>query len=162
MNDIASYAGVSRQTLYVHFKSKDEMLAAAMQHVIDDFLEKLETQWSQCGSLEEQLTAYFEIAIFTTYDFVAANPDAKEIVRGVGDISAAVARDAEETKIRRWTELLATYEEALIESGSSAHAVAKFIVSTGGNLIYNAESRKDLKTLLQTLKQSVIALTRSG
>jgi len=160
MSDIAERAGVSRQTLYVNFKNKDEMLAAAMQGVIGGIYENLESQWGSCDSVEEKLTAYFDIAIISTYDLLKSQPDSEDILRGVGELSSGVAKNADQKKVRMWTEQLQACEEKLEQAGTNPKAVAQFIVSTTVNLLYTASSRKELKALLQTLKHSVIALTQ--
>jgi len=158
MADIATRAGVSRQTLYVNFEGKDEMLAAAMQAVTDTMLEKLTTKWGRCDSIEDKLSAYFEIVTISTYELLKERPDAKDILLGVGEVSANVAKKVDQRKINMLTQELLVYEEQLARSKTDAKSVAHFVVSTTCNLKYSVKSRRELNALLNTLKLSVLAL----
>jgi len=136
------------------------MLAAAMTTVTHGICDKLEMEWSHCDSIDDKLNAYFEIAIISTYELLKERPDARDILLGVGEVSNNVAIKADQRKIGMLTKELQAYQDKLEKSNTDAKSVAQFIVSTTGNLKYTATSKRQLKSLLETLKLSVIALTQ--
>jgi len=158
MADIADCAGVSRQTVYVNFKNKDEMLAAAMNSVVNDIEDDLRVQWSNTDSIEDKLIAYFDVAVIGIYDRFQTLPDARDLILGVGMLSMCVAQDANKKKARILAEQLQPHAEQLKVAGTDPKSVAQFIVSTAGNMKYTVATRQELETLLHTLKQSVLAM----
>ena len=161
MADIAESAGVSRQSLYANFENKDEMLAAAMTSVVDDIVNSLQLQWKECTSVEQKLTVYFDTAIIGVFDMLQSKPDAKDILRGVGELSQKVAKDADKKKTRILAAQLMPHAEQLASAGTTPTALAQFIVATSSNLKFSVASRRELVALLRTLQQSVLAMTSS-
>ena len=54
MSDIATAAGISRQTLYSSYANKEEVLAAAICYSADRTMEALEADWSKDGSIHRR------------------------------------------------------------------------------------------------------------
>jgi len=158
MGDIADRANVSRQTLYVNFENKDEMLAAAMKTAVNEIFASLNSQWSECDSVENVLNAYFDIAIVGTYDLLQSQPDSRDILLGVGKKSQKVSEDINKKKVKLLTEQLLPYSDQLKTSGTDVKALSQFIVSTTSSFKYSVKTKKELKGLLKTLKVSVVAL----
>ena len=61
MDDIARGADLSRQGLYLHFKSKDELIRAVASHAVQTNLEKVERALAQDRPTEERLLEVFKI-----------------------------------------------------------------------------------------------------
>jgi len=158
MADIAERAGVSRQTLYINFENKDEMLAAAMISVIDGILENLESQWRKSDSIEDKLNAYFESSTIPIFNMLESQPDAKDLILGVGEHSHKVAKDCEKKKIRLLTDELLPHADQLKKSATTPKDVSTFVVHTSTNFIYTVDTRRELKGLIATLKNSVLAM----
>jgi AcrR family transcriptional regulator len=68
--DIASKAGVSRQTLYRHFDGKDDLVAGVMDREADRFFHALSRLSPEGVSLDEALTA----GLTFTFDYLANHP----------------------------------------------------------------------------------------
>ena len=86
MGDIAAEAGVSRQALYGVFPTKDDLLAASIQHVSGQSMDEVQDRWSQHSDLGRKLDDLFELTIIHYYDMMQREPETKDIV---GEGSAA-------------------------------------------------------------------------
>ena len=61
MSDIAAQAGVSRQALYLHFKSRTELLVATVQYGDEvKQIAKRRRSWDEAATGVERLNAYIE------------------------------------------------------------------------------------------------------
>jgi AcrR family transcriptional regulator len=68
--DVAAKAGVSRQTLYRYFGSKDEMVAALMDREADRFLEELQ----KIPVANTDLAGAMSKGLMFTFDYLASHP----------------------------------------------------------------------------------------
>ena len=158
MNDIASEAGLVRQTLYTVYKSKDEVLCAVIRHYTDQALEEVRRQWEAAGSLGEKLDIYFDVAILPSFRMVRESPDADDVVSGFNNISKDELDRAFERKRQALAEMLAPETEALARSGETVDTLADFIQSASAKFKHTARDEAHLMTLLGTLKAVVIAI----
>lgn len=68
--DIASKAGVSRQTLYRHFGSKDDLMADLMDREADRFLQALR----RLAPADVDLAGALEAGLVFTFDYLGTHP----------------------------------------------------------------------------------------
>jgi len=68
MSDVAEQAHISRQTLYAHYKNKDELFLAAMESAYASSLVDLKAAWGKAKKLSDVIDAYYEIAVFRPFD----------------------------------------------------------------------------------------------
>ena len=98
LDSVLQEAGVSRMTLYNHFKSKDELIAAALSRRDEEFLADLDRFVSKCAkdprgrilAIFEYFSRWFASREFHGCMFINASsefPDAK------GDIRDVIARN---------------------------------------------------------------------
>ena len=158
MSDVAQQAGVSRQTLYGNFKSKDELMAAAMTHSVDMILEAVSNDWAACTSLSDILDVYFKNAVLQPFEVMQNMPDLVDLMRGVGDTFTKVSRAADAKKGAKLAAKLEQYASKLETSGSDPRSVAELVVRSTTEFKYSASSEEGLKRLLATLKVAVLAL----
>jgi AcrR family transcriptional regulator len=79
LEDIAGEAGITRPSLLHHYKSKDELYAAALEHAFASLERKLERAVLREGTYEERLDALVEALV----DFERANlPGLAVLLRG--------------------------------------------------------------------------------
>ncbi len=113
MGDIASQAGVSRQTLYATYASKEEVMAASMKCVAAKTIAKIEEKWSECVTLGEKLDVYFEHAVIAFFDIIRSMPDANDLLTGYNDAGNLQRIEAEETKRRALARELEPFADRL-------------------------------------------------
>jgi len=58
MDDIAARAGITKRTMYQHFRSKDDLMAAALAHSSELALQRLE-QFRRPANADELIDAFF-------------------------------------------------------------------------------------------------------
>jgi AcrR family transcriptional regulator len=67
IDDVAQEAGVAKGTVYLYFKSKEEIFRAVSSAVINKYLEAAERAASSPGTVEERLAAALEAKVLTIH-----------------------------------------------------------------------------------------------
>lgn len=155
MADIATEAGVARQTVYNAYQNKDDLLRAVVRAKAFETEAAVLAAWEHLPEFEDRLEAFFDLAPLAWYDSIRSAPDAAELIEGVHRIACGEMEESAE----RWrgyfaTALAAQYDADRID----IPALADFIHSTAANAKIGATSRTDLETRLKTLKASLLAL----
>lgn len=158
MAEVAEQAGISRQTLYAQFSSKDKLLAAAMQSIIGQIYIELESEWEKCNSLDGILATYFKHAVYQPFEMLKKTPDLKDLIHGVGEETTKVAQKAEAEKTKLLAKQLEPFGSRLDAVSSDPTSVAHFVVTTTNELKYSVTSRRELDKLLKTLKLAIQAM----
>jgi AcrR family transcriptional regulator len=70
MDDLASEAGVARRTLYLHFKSKDEIFLARIDRIVERLLADLRRIAAGPGTPSERLAAILFTRVLSRFDAV--------------------------------------------------------------------------------------------
>lgn len=159
MSDIASEAGVVRQTLYSFFDNKDDILCATIRFYSEKSLIELKQVWSTLDRLEDQLDAFYESAIVSSYRMISASTDARDMIGGYNEKGKAETKRSQTKKIEAWTELLTRQMPNSRQNGTASVAeIAEYIVLSGFGVRDQADSEAQLATLLKVQKSGVIAL----
>ena len=159
MADLASAVGVSRQTLYDRFGDKDGVMAAVIDHMTAGLARDLGVAFAERASLGHKLDAYFEIAVWPTFDLVRAMPDSADFERGMGPVSMAATRRSSDLKRAMLTEMLRAH---LGGGGQPPDRVAAFVELGCSRVKLSDISRDDLASYLAVLREAVVALARSS
>ena len=162
MSDIATEAGVSRQTVYATFGNKNNVLAAAIGFLSDIRLEEVKAKWTELDDLGDKLDAYFEIAVIPAYDLIRQSPEADEMIGGYNEEGKAAFRAARERRSAAMARVLAPYADQIEKSGQSVDDFAKFFVITSTNFKYAVTDRDELLLMLRSLKVAVLAVTEGA
>ncbi len=80
MEDIARAAAVAKGTLYLYFKSKDELFEAICKSLAEQVGESLEEADALDLPLEEKLNALMEAKFGFVYSWVLSSPHAAELI----------------------------------------------------------------------------------
>jgi len=160
MADVSAAAGVSRQTLYDNFASKDVLLSAAMIMATEDIVAKMQAAWDHCESAAEILDAYFEHAVYQPFQTMQRLPDLKDLLNGPSGMNAETTNALYERKAGELAKRLAPFEPQMSAAGTNAAAVAELVMRTANDLKYGTDDIEDLRRLMNTLKASIVALTR--
>lgn len=156
MVDIAQAAGVSRQTLYALFGSKDELVAETINHNARINFAEVEEGLRGCSSLEEELEVYFTKTIVRSFELIQGSEDLEDIMSGHSEAGRAALAVLEKQHKKLVSRLLAPYNKQIEASGQSANQLAHFCVTCARGFKYSAKSRRDLNVLLKALKTSVL------
>lgn len=159
MSDIATEAGVARQTVYNAFPSKDDVLRAVVRHAGETSLAEIRAAWSDCGSLEERLEVFQELGPRNWYQAILAAPDWGALMDGMHQAAKAELDGLE----RAWVEVLV---QMLGETLSGSHSpeqieeAARFFYTTSKNAKYGARDLDDLTERLKTINKATCALLK--
>lgn len=160
MADVSAAAGVSRQTLYDNFASKESLLSAAMIMATEDILAEMQAAWDNCETVAEILDAYFEHAVYQPFQIMQRLPDLKDLLKGPSGMSAETINALYDRKAGALAIKLAPFEPQMSAAGTDAAAVAELVMRAANDLKYGSDDVEDLRRLMNTLKASVVALTR--
>jgi AcrR family transcriptional regulator len=158
MAELASAAGVSRQTLYDRFGDKDGVMAAAIDHMAKVLAGDLRAAFSEHFDLTDKLTAYFKIAVWPAYEMMQTMPDTADFEKGMGVASIAATRRMSDTKQAILAKMLCAY---LPTHTRPTESVAAFIEQSSSRAKMSDISRKDLESFLSVLRASVVALAHN-
>ncbi len=130
MESVARRAGVSRATLYTHWKGKEELFRALVRGLHEDHLAAMGAAASEhaSGSLEDRLVAVFEARFGQWVALTAVSPHAAELYDLHSRLCGDIARDSQERSERLLAGLLRDAvrrgEADLAASGLSAPKAA--------------------------------------
>ncbi|MEM9409464.1 MAG: TetR/AcrR family transcriptional regulator [Acidobacteriota bacterium] len=156
MQDVANEAGVSRQTVYDVFGNKDALMVASIRLVTTQSLAIAKTKILELESLAEQLEAYFEHTVRSSFELLQQSGDLEDLIRGHSEAGAEEIERSHERHRLLVADLLAPYEESIREKGETVEGLSRFLVSVAINAKYSARDRDELTALLTTLKNSVL------
>lgn len=115
MNDVVRASGVSKSTLYVYFRSKEELFTALIAEERDRYFEEIRRIFVDPGQPAETLTAYgMRLARMLTSNAVMK---ANRTVIGVADRMPELGRAFYERGPERAIRLLTGYLEASVAAG---------------------------------------------
>jgi len=158
MNDIASEAGIARQTLYTVYANKDEVLRAAIRLHTDQALAAIEADCAAAATLADKLDSAFEHMVIRPFDMLHALPHADDIITGFN----AAARDELDSAGQRFrdalADVLAPYGKRLRAAGLSPRELADVVGTAAKGFKRDAPDRKTLVALLASLKALVLAV----
>lgn len=153
MSDVAEEAGISRQTLYKAFRSKDDILRTHITVYTDYALTDIETGLAKTEGLGARIDLVLERMVVPGFDMVRASPNAQDIIEGV---NAATKEELAKTAKRFQAviiEVLSPYSVALTEAGTPPEVLAEFIQQSARAAKDYATDRKHLFQQLHTIRQ---------
>ncbi|MDG1210347.1 MAG: TetR/AcrR family transcriptional regulator [Paracoccaceae bacterium] len=158
MNDIAEAAGLTRQTVYVSFGGKDNVLAETVRFIGKRHMSQVSVAWEYCANLTEKLQAYARIVVLDAYDEMTGEDDPQVLVSNHNEAGRAAYQEVCEQHAAMWAEQLAPCAEKLERAGTTANRLAQFIVSTSLNLKKTEGDKGKLHEQLSVLNASVLSM----
>lgn len=160
--DIATAAGVARQTVYNSFADKDEIIRECVKYYEGKTRAAVETELKGATSLGQKLDVLIEYLAVQKYDMIAANPDASDIINGVNEIAAQELEHVSAANRQMIEKMLRPYGEAIRGAGQSIPQLAEFIQKSLYHAKHEAKDRRQLLRLTGSLKALVLALAQPG
>jgi TetR/AcrR family transcriptional regulator, regulator of autoinduction and epiphytic fitness len=128
MEDVARAAGVSRQGLYLHFATKEDLFRAAVQHLLDDALgEALARFGEEDQPLEDRLVGAFDAWLGQFAGAITG--DAADLEAATQELVAPLIAEKEQVFVAATTAALAAsgvgaaYEAAGLTAGQLAETL---------------------------------------
>jgi AcrR family transcriptional regulator len=116
MEGVALRAGVSRGTLYLHWKSKADLFRGLVEQLHEDHLAAMQAVLeNEHADLETALTAMLEARFLRFVELASASPHAAELY----DLHSRMCGDIARASQERSEELLARLVERTVESGGA-------------------------------------------
>ena len=158
MNDIAQAAGVSRQTLYDLFGSKEELIRASTRSITDQKLAMVRERFRDGMSLAEKLEVYFEETIVESFELLKAAGDAEDLIAGYHEVGKEAIAESHDRHTELVEEMLSPCAEQLLIYGLTLRQQAQFIVTVTMGLKAGVATREELDDVLTTLKINCLSV----
>ena len=158
MGDISKGAGISRQTLYASFDSKEDVLAAALKMICAKTIANIETTWQDIDGLNEKLDAYFKVAVIPFFDQLRNMPNYEDFYTGFNDAGRLAVEECIASKVSMLEMLFTPYEAVLQQHSMTAKDIADLIGRSSENFIKIAHDKAHFDSLIKTLRCTVLGL----
>lgn len=159
MSDVAEEAGISRQTLYKAFSSKEDILKTHIVVYTDMALVEIESGLAQTEGLAARLNLVLDKMVVVGFDMVRATPNAQDIIDGVN----TATKEELEVSAGRFQavikDVLAPYDTALKETGTNAQDLAEYIQRSARAA---KDFARDKQQLMQHLGMIVVLCERAA
>lgn len=156
MHDIASEAGVARQTLYNAFANKDAILRALIEAHIEETCVSIGDHMKSGGSLEDGLELAFDHFARQPYQLLHNTPHGGEIMESLENAASAEMAASKQRFSDGMTKMLEPHIRETTPEALSARRLADFIVHSAMGQKAKAASADHLEELLATLKAVVL------
>ena len=117
MDTIAAEAGAAKATIYAHFRNKDDLFAAVVNHVYEFFCAEAAAAAQTDASLEERLRGVLEAKFQYFYELVHSSPHANEILQAQQNAQKRVDIAAIKRAERTFARIVATLLEEACTKG---------------------------------------------
>lgn len=161
MTDIADAAGVSRQTLYDQFGSKDDLVEAAISRNTDLVLARISERLGEADNLAESLDVYLTETVVRTFERLQTSEDVEDLISGHSDAGRAAIRKSHQRHTKVMIDLLEPYGNQIESTGQSTKQVAAFLVRNAMSLKH-CENKRELNAMLDSLKTSILLAAAPG
>ncbi len=158
MQDIASEAGIVRQTLYNAFPNKDEVLRAVIRLLADRALAAVEAESRETQALGQKLDILFDHLTVKPFVLLNNSHHAGDIVEGLNAAAKDEIAQAEERNIAAVEAILAPYEARIRAAGLTLRGLSELVQKSAAGFKYKAQTKTQLLELLRSLKTLVLTL----
>ncbi len=155
MTDIADAAGVSRQTLYDQFGSKDDLVEAAISRNTDLVLSRVTDQLQDCAHLADKLDIYLSETVVRTFERLQTSEDVEDLISGHSDAGRAAIANSHQRHKKVVAALLSPYQQQIESTGQSTTQLAAFLVRSAMHLKH-CDNRRELNGMLSSVKTLVL------
>ena len=166
MEEIARGTGLSRPSLYQHFRSKEEIFRALSEQVHEQSLAAAEAALQSDAPLASRLEDALVAKVGRLLTIVADSPHGAELL----DESSRLCGDIVSRSIERFQAMLAagvraavrSGELSLVSSGLSAPAAAELLRLSATGLKQNAKDESDYRKRTRQLVRIFLAGLEAG
>lgn len=156
MNDIATQAGVARQTLYNSFSNKEEVILGCMRTLMAQKLSLITSGAVNCDNAGAVLDIILESLSLKPYRMLAETRHADELLDGYSRFPISEKMENNRQLILAIEQVLEPYRSSVKGNDVTLHELAEFIHSSAYSAMHNARDEAHLTSLLNTLKSLVL------
>lgn len=160
MSDVAEEAGISRQTLYKAFRSKDDILRTHIHAYTDNAIAEIEAGLANTEGLGPRIDLILQKMVVVGFDMVRASPNAQDIIEGVNEATKEELEITAERFQAVIVEVLLPYTAALTGAGTPPDALAEFVQRSARAAKGYAKDREHLLQQLHTIKQLCLVVAK--
>lgn len=158
MSDIATEAGVARQTVYNAFPGKPELLRATTELAIRDYQSEVRAAWAGTDDLAERLDIFFALGPLKWHEMSAASPQVAELLDGIGEHASVEVAQATHSWTGMFVEMFKATGLASTDPEVSLADIADFLYSSSMDAKHSTPSLERLRGRLRTIKAAVLSL----
>jgi len=162
MNDVAREAGLSRQSVYLCFRTKADLLNAATDLIAERTLAGIREGLAAQEDLSTRLDIIFHAIAVHSYEQMQKSVDATDIVNGFNDVAGDALRRAETAYTAIIAEVLTPYEAWLKANGQEIGRFSDYILQSLMAFKHIPKDRAHLDQLLSSLRGSVLLACAAG
>lgn len=107
MDDIANEAGMAKGSLYLSFKSKDELFHALIENLLHQWLATARSRLTEETGIVEKLVAYLDVAVGEPARLLRSTPHAADLLEAKGRLAGELLSSYRRDVARDLSELLA-------------------------------------------------------
>ena len=160
IDDIAREARIAKGTVYLYFKSKEEIFRALCQQLLDAMLAAAEEARQSTGPVEQRLRRLIAAKFDSLFELVHRSPHARELIDAKNQLSGDIFSQVD----RRYLRLLSAAMNDAAEQGELDFSRAGVDADTAAELLIRSAAGNELygSTLPTpaTLRKRLDALVR--
>ncbi|MES3006630.1 MAG: TetR family transcriptional regulator [Pseudomonadota bacterium] len=156
MSDVAQEAGISRQTLYASFPSKEDLLRGSIRYLADRNVADIIADCAKTSDVAAQLDAVIHHTAVKSFELLHASPDADDIVSGFNNACKEELTEASARYQALIEDILRPYVGNIEASGMSLAQLADFIQKSTLTIKHEAKDMAHLQQLTQALRVMVL------
>lgn len=158
MDDVARAAGLSRQALYLHFESKEQLFRGAATLLFETSLEGAKLALGDADRpLEDRLVAAFDAWHGDSLDLMHAGGHADELIARGHELLGEMELAFHERFVRSLAAALRGSARGLARARVSERDVAEMLTATSKGLKHMARSRAEYRQGMRTAARLVAA-----
>lgn len=158
MNDIAKQSGLSRQSIYLCFSTKDELLRAATRLLCGRAIAEIKQEFEQSDDLAQRLNKIFDAIAVKSFKMIQQSTDPSDILNGFNEAARDELVSASEQYRIAIEEALAPYGEAIVGHQMSLFQLSDYIQQSLMALKHSPKNEAHLHELLSVLRNSTLTL----
>jgi AcrR family transcriptional regulator len=152
LDDVAQAAGLSRQTIYLRYKNKENLFKSSISATLENSLRRCQDIASQDStSIEDRIFEIFDIWCGQYIDVLKASPHASEIIDATHSLIGDFVKSKQDDLVSIITVIL-KFEgiPSLDEQKITPAQVAETIYYTAKGLMQHCENHEDFAAKMRT------------